>query len=134
MRLAIFLLGLGLATAAAQDAPGSAPGAGERYEMRETDGGYMRLDRRTGTVSVCRRTNGGWTCTLAPDERKALESEIARLQARVAELEKAAPQARRSFHLPEKRELRRAFDYLGRLMRDFVEALAMIRGRLERSG
>ena len=79
---------------------------------------------------MCRQKDGHWLCTPAADERKALEAEIARLQARVAELEKNVPQSegRARPRLPDGPELRRAFDTLGRLMRNFVGAL--IRGRI----
>ena len=40
----------------------------------------MRLDSRTGQVSLCGRRNVGWTCDAIPEERAALEAEIARLQ------------------------------------------------------
>jgi hypothetical protein len=42
--------------------------------------GVLRLDTRTGQVSECSRNDAGWACKLVPDERSALEIEIARLQ------------------------------------------------------
>jgi hypothetical protein len=38
------------------------------------------LDTRTGQVSECGRSDAGWACKLVPDERSALETEVARLQ------------------------------------------------------
>ena len=35
---------------------------------------------RTGQVSQCRQSDVGWTCKAVPNERSALETEIARLQ------------------------------------------------------
>ena len=40
----------------------------------------LRLDTRTGAVSICARKDASWACTSVPDERQALENEIARLQ------------------------------------------------------
>ena len=40
----------------------------------------LRLDTRTGQVSLCARKDANWACNAVPDERQALESEIARLQ------------------------------------------------------
>ena len=40
----------------------------------------LRLDTRTGAVSLCAKKEAGWACTSVPDERQALENEIARLQ------------------------------------------------------
>ena len=41
----------------------------------------VRLDTRTGTVSNCSNSSAGWACYAVPDERKALDEEIGRLQA-----------------------------------------------------
>src|SRR5262245_8087925 len=51
-----------------------------RYTFNRADDGYLRLDGRTGQVSMCTRRSVGWTCQTVPDERAALETEIARLQ------------------------------------------------------
>src|SRR2546429_8389373 len=51
-----------------------------RYTFNRVDDGYLRLDGRTGQVSICARRPAGWTCEAVPDERAALEAEIARLQ------------------------------------------------------
>jgi hypothetical protein len=52
-----------------------------RYTFNRIDDGYLRLDGRTGQVSICARRSAGWACQAVPDERAALEAEIARLQA-----------------------------------------------------
>jgi hypothetical protein len=61
----------------AQPAPDSENG---RYTFSAVADGTLRLDTRTGAVSICARKDAGWACTLVPDERQALENEIARLQ------------------------------------------------------
>ncbi|MEA2938024.1 MAG: hypothetical protein QOC56_1528 [Alphaproteobacteria bacterium] len=59
-----------------------------RYSFHRTDDGYLRLDGRSGQVSICARRPAGWACQTAPDERAALEAEIARLQADNSALKK----------------------------------------------
>ena len=59
-----------------------------RFTFHRVDEGYLRLDGRTGQVSVCNRRQAGWLCQSVPDERAALEGEIARLQADNAALKK----------------------------------------------
>jgi hypothetical protein len=54
--------------------------ANPRFAYHKIDDGYLRLDLRSGEVASCRQNPGGWTCTLAAEERAALENEIARLQ------------------------------------------------------
>jgi hypothetical protein len=69
---------LAIAPAAlAQTAPDSENG---RYTFSPVPDGTLRLDTHTGAVSLCAKKEAGWACTMVPDERSALESEIARLQ------------------------------------------------------
>jgi hypothetical protein len=51
-----------------------------RYTFSAVADGMLRLDTRTGAVSICAKKDAGWACNTVPDERQALESEIARLQ------------------------------------------------------
>ena len=63
--------------ASAQTAPDSENG---RYSFSGVPDGMLRLDTRTGQVSLCAKQATGWACSAVPDERAALENEIARLQ------------------------------------------------------
>jgi hypothetical protein len=78
----LFLLAAGLACAApaARAQNGQPEGDDNRYTFNRADDGYLRLDGRTGQVSLCTRRTVGWACQTVADERSALESEIARLQ------------------------------------------------------
>jgi hypothetical protein len=59
-----------------------------RYLFQPTGDDVLRLDTRTGQVSVCGKRAAGWACEAVPDERTALESEIARLQGENANLKR----------------------------------------------
>jgi hypothetical protein len=74
---------LALAIAVAKAAPPLAMPDTEngRYALSSTPDGVLRLDTRTGAVSTCSNSGGGWACYAVPDERAALDSEIGRLQA-----------------------------------------------------
>ena len=61
----------------AQTAPDTENG---RYVFNQVSDGMLRLDTRTGQVSLCAKKDSGWACNAVPDERQALESEITRLQ------------------------------------------------------
>jgi len=75
---AAVIIGLGGA-ALAQSAPDTENG---RYALSPAADGVLRLDTRTGTVSICNNSSGaGWACYAVPDERAALDAEIGRLQA-----------------------------------------------------
>lgn len=60
--------------------PAAAEEAG-RYTMQPIEDGFLRLDTRTGAVSVCAGEGKDWSCTPASDERSELEEENARLRA-----------------------------------------------------
>jgi hypothetical protein len=51
-----------------------------RYSFHQVGEGMLRLDTRTGQVSLCAKQASGYNCTAVPDDRIAMESEIARLQ------------------------------------------------------
>ena len=57
-----------------------------RYELRETEQGLVRLDRRTGIVSLCESTGNSITCKTVADDREAYEDEIRRLDEEVKAL------------------------------------------------
>lgn len=71
--------------AQAQTTPDSENG---RYSFSAVADGMLRLDTRTGAVSICARKETGWACNAVPDERQALENEIARLQGENGALKK----------------------------------------------
>lgn len=83
--LALVLGAVPLTAQAQNGAPDSENG---RYSFNRVEDGYLRLDQRTGQVSLCARRNLGWSCHPVPDERTALEDEIARLQRDNAALKK----------------------------------------------
>jgi hypothetical protein len=60
-----------------------------RFQFHKVDNGFIRLDLRTGQVALCGSRTVGWSCQAAPDERAALEAEIARLQSESAGLKQA---------------------------------------------
>jgi hypothetical protein len=74
---AILMLG-GAGGSVAQSLPDSENG---RYALSPTADGVIRLDTRTGAVSICSNNGAGWACYAMPDERAAFDTEIGRLQA-----------------------------------------------------
>src|SRR5918994_7263376 len=98
--LAIVVIGgSGLAATAAGAQPSSPEGGDTRFTFHRADDGYLRLDGRSGQVSMCNRRTTGWQCQLVPDERTALEAEISRLQSDNAALKKEL--LSRSLPLPD---------------------------------
>jgi hypothetical protein len=96
---AVLLLSL---TAAAT--PALAQRAGEndngRFTFKEVPEGILRLDGRTGQVSLCSRVTE-WACRTLADDRVALENEIGRLLDENAALRKQIEEARHAPVPPE---------------------------------
>jgi hypothetical protein len=59
-----------------------------RFSFYRAQDGFLRLDGRTGQVSLCTRRSIGWLCQAVPEERAAFEAEIARVQAENAVLKR----------------------------------------------
>jgi hypothetical protein len=66
-----------------------APAEAGRYSFHRRGEDFIRLDSQTGQLSQCGWSAVGWSCTMAPDERTAFESEIGRLQRENAALKGA---------------------------------------------
>jgi hypothetical protein len=87
MRVMIIAFALGIW---ALPAVAQSPDADDkRFTVHKVEDGYLRLDGRTGAVSLCTRPDSGWVCRAVPDERSALENEIGRLAAENAELKRS---------------------------------------------
>jgi hypothetical protein len=113
-----------------------------RYTFHRADDSYLRLDGRTGQVAFCTRRSVGWACQLVPDERTALESEIARLQNEGATLKRELlsrnlplpgavrpdmPQGKIEeprLQLPSDAEINRVMTFIEKVWRRLVEMIA----------
>lgn len=69
-------------------APTAREGATARFGFETVKEGFLRLDRQTGQVAFCSSRAVGWACEPVPEERAALEKEIARLQDEVSALKR----------------------------------------------
>jgi hypothetical protein len=135
MPLALILTALPLTASAQNATPDTENG---RYSFNRVEDGFLRLDQRTGQVSICARRDLGWSCHPVPDERTALEEEIARLQRDNAALKKQmlargitppggpgtqAPSApeKPALKVPSDAELDRAVAVMERLWKRLVE-------------
>jgi hypothetical protein len=114
---------------------------GGRYTLNKVSDGFVRLDTQTGEVALCSQRTVGWACQVAPEDRAAFESEIARLRGENAALKQALlsrglplPSGATPEHsgshdnditirLPDNADIDRAVAYVGRLWDRFVDAV-----------
>jgi hypothetical protein len=114
---------------------------GGRYTLNKVTDGFVRLDTQTGEVALCSQRTVGWACQVAPEDRAAFESEIARLRGENAALKQAllsrglplpsgATPERSASHdnditirLPDNADIDRAVAYVNRLWNRFVDAV-----------
>jgi hypothetical protein len=126
----LFLFALACAWAPAALAQTPAPKAAPesengRYSMSPVADGVLRLDTRTGQVSLCRQKSDSWTCEATADDRAAYEKEIARLQAKVAGLEAALGQrpGGSDLKLPSDADVDRVMKFFETVFRRFMSMI-----------
>jgi hypothetical protein len=97
----------------------------ERFQLERTDEGYVRMDTRTGAMSLCRERSGQLVCAPAADERTAYEEDIATLQdqletleERVEALESVSSEAKSE--LPSEDEFEQTLGLMERFFRKFM--------------
>jgi uncharacterized protein (UPF0335 family) len=66
-----------LAASAVALAAGEDPG---RYTMTPVEGGFARLDRETGAMSICTGKEGDWTCKPIAEMQKEMQDRIQKLE------------------------------------------------------
>lgn len=145
-------------TPAPAPSPGSAvaPETSPRYAFSRVDGGFLRFDSVTGQVALCSERSTGWACRAVPDDRAALDSEIARLQGEVTQLKseiaalrapaaplrppaELAPRAEGDaksggLRLPSDEDIQRARAAIQKLWRQFVDMVADFQKDVQRKG
>jgi hypothetical protein len=142
MMAAALLVG-GAARAQAPDSEGN------RYQFNQVQDGYLRLDLKSGAVSLCSRGETGWSCLAVPDDRAAFDAEIARLQGENVALKKALidrglplpggvtappPVAQNSgsdLKLPSDAEIDRAMTMAGKMWRRLLEMMQSVQRDLK---
>ena len=146
IRTGVFIVaGLGLAVSSLAWGQTAAPQSDDsRYTFNRIDDAYLRLDGRTGQVSICAQRPAGWACQAVPDERAALEAEIARLQAENAAVKKeliarnlplpgtvkpeepAANPDEPRLQLPNDADLNKVMNFVEKVWRRLLEMIATV--------
>jgi hypothetical protein len=145
--VAVFALFLGLASIAQAQEPTPDTEHG-RFTFKQMSNDLLRLDTRTGEVALCSKRAVGWACQALPEDRTALESEIARLQGENAALKRelvarglplpdgvkgppATSKSDQDLKLPSDADLDRAMSFLERAWRRLIEMVQNLQREME---
>jgi hypothetical protein len=120
LALLAFLAAAARAETGAPPAP-AGEAANGRFTMTPVADGFLRLDTRTGQVSLCTLVAGQAQCRAGADERAALEAEIDRLSKENAALKGQKPDAAKSAQEEEDRRFDHALDRAERFMRRMMQ-------------
>lgn len=63
------------------------PPSGQRYEMKQVEDGFLRVDRESGLTAFCKPSGEGYACRPTDESRSADAAMVAQLEQRVAALE-----------------------------------------------
>jgi hypothetical protein len=96
-----------------------------RYSLEKTADGYVRMDRQSGEMSVCKEADGQLVCRLAADERASYETSAAALAKRLDALERKvsaleAGSSKPLNALPSEEEFDRTLSMMERFLRRFM--------------
>jgi len=120
-----------------------------RFTFSQVQDSLVRLDTRTGQVSTCSRRPAGWACQAVPDERTALENEIARLQTENAGLKKqmmargmlpgqkgdtADNKPQLELKLPNEADLDRVMTFMEKIWRRLIEMVQNAQRDFDKKG
>jgi hypothetical protein len=97
----------------------------------------MRLDTRTGQISLCRKRNDNWTCESVADDRAAYEKEIGRLQERLGALESQLGRGankQTDLKLPSDAEVDRAMKFFENIFRRFMGMIENLQREKQEKG
>jgi hypothetical protein len=120
-----------------------------RFTFSQVPEGHLRLDTRTGNVSLCSKRAAGWACQAVPDDRTVLEGEIARLQGENAILKKEmlargiplpggvvgeAPGVRPQIELklPSDAEIDRVMTFMEKIWRRLIDIVQSVQKDIEK--
>lgn len=97
-----------------------------RYTLEKTEDGYVRMDNRTGEMSICEERTGELFCRRATDERAAPEDDLGQVMDKLDDIEQrlSALEASRPVDvLPSEQDIDKTLNFMERFFRRFMEVV-----------
>lgn len=141
------LIGAGAMLAVLSAAPVRAEETDGRYTMSPTEGGFIRLDRKTGAMAFCSGKDSEWSCKPMPDSEQQLTDRIEQLERENKALREdqearagapgesapdAAPGQPEPLPIPKEEDVDKLFDYVEGMMRKFKERIKRLEEEAKR--
>lgn len=120
MKLASFIVAAGTILAASTHASAETG----RYTMTPTKDGVLKLDTKTGSVSLCRRSSGSWSCQDIKGNDQGLQAQVDRLEKENSRLRakldaRLSPQDGGKLEIPTEKDVDKAMDFMEKLLKRF---------------
>ena len=119
----------------------SQPAASARFAFQQVKDGFLRLDNQSGAVAFCGPRAVGWACQSVPEDRTALEQEIARLSNEVSALKKELASIKSpgkdgevKLKLPTREEIEHARAFVEEAWKRLVDMLITMQKDMMRKG
>ncbi len=98
-----------------------------RYSMTQTKDGILRLDTKTGAVSLCGRSSGSWKCQGVDGQNQSLHDKVRRLEQENDSLRAQLDAARLApgpgdggkLEVPTEEDVDKAMDFMEKLLHRF---------------
>lgn len=115
--LTLAALSASIASVAAEDL--------SRFSLEKTADGYVRLDKSTGEMSICKEQAGQLVCRLAVDDRAALADQVSSMDRRLTAIEGRLGNLEKSGgrpieDMPTDEEFEKTMGYMERFFRRFM--------------
>lgn len=96
-----------------------------RYQMEKTADGFIRLDKQTGDMSICKEQAGQLVCRASADDKASLADEIGRIDGRLAKIEEKLTAMEKSGissgdGMPTDEEFEKTMGYMEKFFRRFM--------------
>ncbi len=96
-----------------------------RYALEKTADGYVRMDKSTGEMSICKEQGDQLVCRVAADDRLAIHDQMASLEQRLTTLETKLGTLEKSGltgnqSLPTDEEFEKTMGYMEKFFRRFM--------------
>lgn len=96
-----------------------------RFALEKTSDGYVRMDKTSGEMSICKEQDGQLVCRLAADDKGALADQLSQMDKRLGAIEEKLTKMEKSgvgpsSDMPTDEEFEKTMGYMEKFFRRFM--------------